>query len=383
MNLDEGDQEDSLRASKRKLISQTYLRNAWYVAMWSEALSPGQLIARTILKEPLVFFRREDGTVVALRDRCAHRSAPLSMGKVLPGDRLQCPYHGLEFGPNGNCVHNPHGNGKIVAANQVRSFPVVEKHGLVWVWTGGQQPNQNAIPDFSVLDTPEELAVTKRDCIIVQANYELVTDNLLDLSHTSYLHEGILGNLEMVDAEITVKQECDSVIVGRASRNAPIPGMFKALLPGGHQRVDKWNTIRWTAPSNLLLQSGVAPPGTAPESGTGYYGIHLLTPETDSSTYYHFTAVRWNVLTQGENLNREIRENLSVTRRFAFAEQDAPVIEAQQKRIESAEESVDPVLLSIDVGPARYKRILEGLIRAEAQALSPPARRLEVTAASG
>ena len=295
----EESQEEAIRASKRKLVSKSYLRNTWYVAMWSEELVRGELVARTILNEPIVFFRREDGSVVALRDRCAHRSAPLSMGKVLPGDRLQCPYHGLEFGAEGHCVHNPHGDGRIVAANRVRSFPVAEKDRLVWIWTGDRQPDATAIPDFSVLDTDDELAITRRDRITVHANYELVTDNLLDLSHTSYLHEGILGNLEMVDAEITVKQDGDTVTVGRASKNSAIPGMFKALMPG-YERVDKWNTIRWTAPSNLLLRSGVVAPDGAPESGTGYYGIHLLTPETDSSTHYHFAAVRWNILTRGD-----------------------------------------------------------------------------------
>jgi len=369
--------EEAIRTSKRKLISKSYLRNTWYVAMWSEELVRGELVARTILNEPLVFFRKEDGSVAALRDRCAHRSAPLSMGKVLPGDRLQCPYHGLEFGAEGHCVHNPHGDGKIVAANRVRSFPVAEKDRLVWIWTGDRQPDATAIPDFSVLDTDDELAITRRDRITVHANYELVTDNLLDLSHTSYLHDGILGNLEMVDAEITVKQDGDTVTVGRASKNSPIPGMFKSLMPG-YERVDKWNTIRWTAPSNLLLRSGVVAPDGAPESGTGYYGIHLLTPETDSSTHYHFAAVRWNILTLGDELNSEIREKLGVTRRFAFAEQDAPVIEAQQQRIDSANDRVDPILLSIDVGPTRYKRILERLIKEEQGTSAEPMQTSEL-----
>jgi vanillate O-demethylase monooxygenase subunit len=91
----------------------------------------------------------------------------------------------------------------------------------------------------------------------------------------------------------------------------------------------------------------------------------LLTPETARTTRYHFTAVRWNVLTEGDALNRQIREKVSVTRRFAFADQDAPVIEAQQAAIDQANESLDPLLLSIDVGPVRYKRILERLIAQE------------------
>jgi vanillate O-demethylase oxygenase-like protein len=105
-------------------------------------------------------------------------------------------------------------------------------------------------------------------------------------------------------------------------------------------------------------------PGTAPESGTGYYGIHFLTPETDRTTRYHFTAVRWNVLTE-DSANQQIRQKISEMRRFAFAEQDGPVIEAQQIAIDQAGKDLDPLSLSIDVGPMRYKRILQNLIAQE------------------
>src|SRR5262249_11568846 len=83
--------------SKKQMVSRTYLRNAWYVAAWSDDLGDGQLLGRTILKQPIVLYRQSDGKVAALQDRCPHRFAPLHMGKVVHGDRLQCPYHGLEF----------------------------------------------------------------------------------------------------------------------------------------------------------------------------------------------------------------------------------------------------------------------------------------------
>ena len=83
--------------NKKKMISGTYLRNAWYVAAWSDDLVDGQLLSRMILKEPVVLFRKSDGHVAALQDRCPHEFAPLHMGKIVDGDRVQCPYHGLEF----------------------------------------------------------------------------------------------------------------------------------------------------------------------------------------------------------------------------------------------------------------------------------------------
>jgi phenylpropionate dioxygenase-like ring-hydroxylating dioxygenase large terminal subunit len=220
------------------------------------------------------------------------------------------------------------------------------------------------VPDFSVLDNVPELHATKRDRITIKANYELIIDNLLDLSHTSYLHEGILGNSETVESEITVDQEGDDIVVGRHASDVTPPGMFAMFLPTPG-RVDKFTSMRWMAPSTLRLVTGVCAIGAVPESGTGYHAIHLLTPETDTTTHYFFTAVRFNVLTPDDKLNAQIQDKIATMRRFAFEEQDAPVIEAQQRIIDQALTQVDPVILAIDVGPVRYKRILQKMIESE------------------
>jgi phenylpropionate dioxygenase-like ring-hydroxylating dioxygenase large terminal subunit len=351
--------------SKKKMITGTYLRNAWYVAGWSDDLADGKLLARTIMKEPIVFYRLPDGNVAALQDRCPHRFAPLSMGQIVNGDRIQCPYHGLEFGPSGACTLNPHGTKNIPPRARVRSYPVIEKHKAIWIWMGEQPADSAKVPDFSVLDNVPEMHATKRDGIKIKANYELIIDNLLDLSHGSYLHAGILGNAETAEAEITVDLEGNDVIVARHSSNATTPGLFGIMMPNKPERVDKFTRMRWMAPSNLRLVSGICMPGAVPESGTGYHAIHMLTPENDRSTHYFFTAVRFNVLTAGDKLNAQIQEKIATTRRFAFEEQDAPVIEAQQEIIDNATDTVDPVLLAVDVAPVRYKQVLTKLIRAE------------------
>ena len=358
--------DTDLVESKKKLMSGAYLRNAWYVAAWSDDLAEGQLLSRTILKEPVVLYRKADGHVAALQDRCPHRFAPLHMGKVVNGDRIQCPYHGLEFDAAGACAHNPHGP-SIPSRLRVRSFPVTEKHKAIWIWMGERAPDPAKVPDFSVLDNVPEAHGTKRDRITIRANYELIIDNLLDLSHTCFLHDGILGNADTVDAEISVEQDGDDIIVGRHAANATAPGLFAILMPSLPDRVDKFTRMRWMAPSTMRLLTGICMPGAVYESGTGYHAIHMLTPESDRTTHYFFTAVRFNVLTADEQLNAQIREKISTTRRFAFEEQDAPVIEAQQRIIDEAETSVDPVILSIDVGPVRYKHVLQKMIESEAR----------------
>src|SRR5260370_38452608 len=119
------------------------------------------------------------------------------------------------------------------------------------------------------------------------------------------------------------------------------------------------------AAGKLRVVGGIGGAGGVPERGTGYHAIHMLTPESDKTTHYFFTAVRFNVLTADDRLNAQIQDKISTTRRFAFEEQDAPVIEAQQERIDAAPTEIDPVILAIDVGPGRYTQILQKLIRAE------------------
>ena len=116
-----------------------------------------------------------------------------------------------------------------------------------------------------------------------------------------------------------------------------------------------------------MLFRSICKMGAAPESGSGYNAIHMLTPQNERSTLYHFTAVRFGVMTTDEKLNRDLQKKIAEMRRFAFAEQDAPVIEAQQRVIESANTPLDPLILAVDVGPVRYKRILDKMVQAERQ----------------
>ena len=137
------------------------------------------------------------------------------------------------------------------------------------------------------------------------------------------------------------------------------------MWPDVPAKVDKFTRIRWMAPSTLRLVTGVCISGETPEQGSGYHAIHLLTPETDQTTHYFFTAVRFGIFSKGDELNRQIQEKVAATRRFAFEEQDAPVIEAQQRFIDASQTAMDPIILAIDAGPVRYKQVLKKLIAAE------------------
>lgn len=354
----------STTAAPHGMITGRFLRNAWYVAAWSEELAAEKVVGRTILGEAVVLYRRADGQPVALQDRCPHRFAPLSMGRRVDGNRLQCIYHGLEFGSDGACVHNPHGDKRIPTRARVKSYPVVEKHLAVWIWMGEKPADPARIPDFSVLDDVPPMHLTKPDRIVVQANYELIVDNLLDDSHTCFVHEGILGNADTIANDMPVEVVGDDVIVSRYAHSAPPPSMFTPMWPGCPERVDKFTSFRWMAPCYLTIYTGICEPGRPRETGTGYHGVHMITPQDHGSTHYFFTAARWNSKTEPAADEAE-RERIARMRRFAFQEQDAVVIEKQQHVIDAAERDLAPVILNTASGPVRYKRILERLMAAE------------------
>src|SRR3979490_1772251 len=113
----------------------------------------------------------------------------------------------------------------------------------------GEEPADPAKErDFSVLDNVPEMHTTKRDRITIRANYELIIDNLLDLSPGSFLHEGILGNSETAEAGVTGDIEGADVVVARPSGNAPPPGLFAIFMPSKPERVEKFTRMRWMAP---------------------------------------------------------------------------------------------------------------------------------------
>ncbi|MDE0797201.1 MAG: aromatic ring-hydroxylating dioxygenase subunit alpha [Alphaproteobacteria bacterium] len=351
---------------KRPSPNPRFLRNTWYVAMFSPELGEGELKHRTIMNEPIVLYRKENGGIAAIADRCAHRHVPLSMGRLQAGDRIQCIYHGLEFGADGKCALNPHGSGKASDALKVKSYTVIEKHTLIWVWMGDKPADESKIPDYGCLDDRDPLHITDPGYLMVNANYQLLVDNLLDLSHISFTHAGILGNADTATAEPLVEQDGDVITVSRNSKDAETPGILKMMAVDDElkQRGDQWQAISWFPASNLWLEFGVSKVGEPKETGTGYLALHFLTPETEKTTHYHYTAARWGVQTD-DATNKEIRELIYKMRTFAFADQDVPVIEAQQVSMDQGGEDLAPTLLSVDTGPLQYQKVLDRLIADE------------------
>lgn len=340
-----------------------YLKNAWYAAGWSRDLTD-MPVTRTIHDQPVVIYRGESGQPVALYDACPHRFAPLSRGKV-QGDHIVCGYHGLEFDSGGRCVRNPHGKGVIPNALRVRRFPVEERQGMVWIWMGELELADPAkIPSFPALDDPKFSWVYGQ--LHVQANYELVIDNFLDLSHVEFLHPFLASPGNAARTTFRAEQHGDRVNAFYDVRDEPITALFRLLWEGDHVLGDLHAYMHWQAPSNLYLDTGMSPQGEDSWSGALIPTLHLLTPETEDSTHYFWAAGR-NRLHGDE----QISNMLHFGTQNAFENEDEPMIRAVRSRMRSNDLLAHkPALLPMDEAAMRARRVLKGLIEQE-QAGSP------------
>lgn len=346
-----------------------YVTNAWYVACWSQQIPQGEMFHRTLLDQPVVFYRKADGSPVALQDRCPHRFIPLHLG-TLRGDRIECGYHGLQFDCAGACVGNPHGGGRIPSAAKVRAYPLEERHGLVWIWMGDEAADTARIPDYDILCPAQGFQLSTGGYLHIEANYELMAENLLDLSHITYLHDGLLGSPEQAGADQTLTEDGAHLVCRRWMPDVSVPGIFDMLYRRDNQPVDMWTEMRWIPPSNFLLDSGVHAPGGEREDHGWYYGVHILTPETATTTHYHFAAA----LPAGTALDEAQAAQFAQLRRYAFEAQDKPILDAQQAALGGKDFwEMKPVLLSIDAGPVRMRRKLEQMLKDEREAAAPVA----------
>jgi phenylpropionate dioxygenase-like ring-hydroxylating dioxygenase large terminal subunit len=336
-----------------------WLNDAWYVAMYARDLVGGKLEARTLLDEPLVLFRAEDGRAVALEDRCPHRNAPMRLGHVTDAGQLVCGYHGLVFDGAGQCVRNPHGNGRIPAGARIKRYPVVERHSLIWVWMGASEPNEAMIPDLSFIDpavSPYTLGLPDKLCM--NAPWHLMVDNLMDLSHANTLHDGLLGNSEMDGVDIAVREEGDSVTISRAMQNVTPPKVIDLMMGNDGRRLDLWHEVTWHLPSVLVLDIRSGYPGTHRDNGTGNLAVHALTPQSRDSTLYHYMSARLNPLPRTAEEEAQLRTQLGEFRRIAFAEQDAPMLRGQHETISHFGGKIEGVMLQVDAGVARWRKLM-------------------------
>ena len=345
-------------------MAPEYLRNCWYVAGWAREVQRLHMFRRLLLGEPVVLYRKSDGAPVALEDRCAHRHAPLSHGR-LRGDNIECAYHGLIFDPAGACIKIP-SQEQVPPTACVKSYPVAEKYQWIWIWMGDpDKADVSLIPTFHWMEDGD--FAWRGETLHVEGNYLLVVENLMDLSHLPHLHLSTLADTAVSRNEeypVTYEADGNDIHINRWIRDVEPPPYFRLLGDfGKDDRVDRWMDSHFTPPSFVRIDIGACPAGAGQLDGdrTGVQtamNLNAVTPETATTTHY-FWAQAQN-FSQGDESISEVDFRLV---HDAF-QQDLGIIRGQQENID-----LDPAAprlnLAADKGGLQATRTIEKLIREE------------------
>lgn len=337
-----------------------FVRNVWYVAAF-EAEFDQPFIARRLLNIPVLMFRTSTKQLSAMDDACPHRLMPLSQGKRV-GDEIRCGYHGMCFSAEGECTHVP-GQTTIPAAARVKTYPLELRHGLAWIWLGDKAlADPDLIPDVHWNSSPGW--ASSRGYHNIGANFRLLNDNLLDLSHETYVHGDTIGNEEEESianyaADVTVEANC----LTRAHREMPnieAPPFF-AMSLGGASVINRWQSAINLVPSINLTIVGFHPVGQDRSEALIGHVLHLLTPETESSTHYFWAFVR-NYRIEDQAMTESVQKAIAAT-----FDQDKVILETQQRQMEERNEQVPVVAIKLDQAPIQARRLLEQRLKDEAE----------------
>ena len=341
-----------------------FLRNCWYVAAWSHEVVAGALFSRKLLGERVVFYRTGDGSATALRDRCSHRFAPLSVGR-LEGDCLRCMYHGLLFAADGRCIDEP-GRSRPSPNTDVQRYPLVERWKQLWIWMGEPALADPAlIPDCTFQDSPDWASIPAY--IHYAADYRLILDNELDFSHLSFVHENTLGGSATIAAtHPKVEQVPGGVRMTRWYLNEPEVAPYLRGFASFSGPVDRWHIYELTTAGNVFnMDSGSAPAGTGAAEGRRnasamqFHATQIVTPEDARNTHF-FWSYAHNFNVHDADFTRQLAARIA-----EGFEEDRVMIEAQQQVID--ESGGDPMAyIFVDKGLALGRRLLEQRLAAEA-----------------
>lgn len=339
-------------------------KNAWYVACTPDEIEAKPL-GRRICGEPIVFYRGPEGRAAAVEDWCPHRGAPLSLGRVVDG-KLVCGYHGLEMGCDGKTIAMP--GQRVRGFPPVRAYAAVERHGFVWVWPGeAALADASRIPDLAWASDPEW--AFGGGLYHVACEYRLMIDNLMDLSHETYVHASSIGQKEIDEIAPTTKVVGDEVITSRFMHNVGAPPFWQLALRGNQLAddvpVDRWQVCRFTPPANVMIEVGVAHAGHGGYDADATHKVSaivvdFITPESETSIWYFWGMAR-HFKPEDEALTASIREG----QRTIFGE-DLQMLESQQKNLLAFPQRA-LLKLNVDAGGVQARRILERLVEQERQ----------------
>ena len=337
----------------------SFLKNSWYVVALSSQLQD-RLEPRRILGEAVVLYRKTDGQPAALEDACPHRKLPLSMGRI-KGDAVECGYHGLTFDCAGTCI-DAATQPRIPAFARVRSYPVRERYGLIWIWMG--EPEKAAHHDLFEIGTYDNPRwhVTQGDNMLVKCNYLWVVDNLLDPSHVAWVHRSSFGGAGTHSTPMLITANDTGVLNSRWMLNQAPPPFYAPLVKfqGSADRLQHYE-MRYPAVGvnmGIYTPAGKGGPGMVDDADTyRMISYHFLTPVDDDNTMYFWLQHR-NTDPHDEDITRRVAAGAK-----AAFEEDRVILEAVHLGMKHKTTPTTGLLL--DAAASRFRKGLAELISRE------------------
>jgi phenylpropionate dioxygenase-like ring-hydroxylating dioxygenase large terminal subunit len=330
------------------------LRNFWYSAAYAKEIKQ-ELLARTILSEPVVMYRKRDGRAVALQDRCIHRRVSLSLGRLID-DRVQCGYHGLQYDDTGKCVLIP-GQESIPPQACIKSYPVEERDNILWIWMGNPAlANRDDIPDYSFCSSPKFAGRFVYEPL--RTTYQMSVDNLVDLSHIGFAHPQTVGNAFVAEFKPQVKVNRNRVTVTRHMPNVDNAPLFRRTM--GLDRVDRVQEINFWPGGNIHAISTVSPVGSNdPELTKTVHTLVQITPETEKSVFL-ISAMYRDFEIDNEKMTEMMADQLVKT-----ICEDRAVTENELRNWDADGAEAPMVDIMADRGPFAARRIIRQIYEQE------------------
>lgn len=341
-----------------------FIFNEWYVAALSDSITR-TLMSRTLLGRSVLLYRKIDGSVAAIRNRCPHRSFPLDRG-TLDGDDVICGYHGLKFAPSGQCVQVP-SQDRVPAAMKTLAYPIVERAPFVWIWMGDPELADPAlIPDHHWLSAPDYAAYS--GYLHCASNYIRLHENVLDLTHFPYVHGEATGGIDYISVPAVIETVGDSVSITRKLENRPVNAAYGNMIGNMGHRVNRTSESWFKTPAFHIAHATIEDleGGVNGRSIFNIKIIHCFTPETKHSSHYMFGSAR-DVRIDDPNLTQLIFENA----RSTFLEDDAALELVEECWIKEDSSDYEELSISGDRAGLQMRRIISRRAAAEQQMLKP------------
>jgi phenylpropionate dioxygenase-like ring-hydroxylating dioxygenase large terminal subunit len=316
-------------------------KQCWYPVTFLQDLPKNRPYSFSLYDEPFVLFTNQDGKLACLIDRCPHRAAKLSDGQIIDG-KIECLYHGWQFGSEGECLHIPQlpADAKIPANACVHSFPVVERQGIVWMWPGEPEAaNEEDIPTLAALDKP---GFVHTDFMLdLPYDQTYFVENVIDPAHVSISHHGTRGggnrkNAKSLDMEVL---ESSNFLMRGRWRQTEKPD-------------DRWKYINFVAPNLVLNTAEIEKRGWS-------FGLALYSIPIGKGRCRLLARGYRNFLLWTAKLRPRWLDHLNTNK---ILEQDLPLIVGQQAQIERLGQSLKEIYLPLktsDVFVIEYRKWLD------------------------